>query len=200
MDNIRRARTEDTCAKENSSGENRPDPEAHRRCYSAKGVQSRIIAQFTSTGLIGGSSLHRRSPASGGAFLMVQLSRSGMNCLALRHSFVRRHSAPRKCINVLFTCKSKISPEGYHDTGTEDRMLDGKRYYRAFPDENPERPSVRAVLDALQKLEAQFRKHITQFRANKPKPKQESGQTKQSRARIANARKRGRTRVGSRAC
>ena len=79
-------------------------------------------------------------------------------------------------------------------------MLDGKRYYRAFPDENPERPSVRAVLDALQKLEAQFRKHITQFRANKPKPKQESGQTKQSRARIANARKRGRTRVDSRAC
>ena len=29
---------------------------------------------------------------------------------------------------MLFTCKSKISPEGYHDTGTEDRMLDGKRY------------------------------------------------------------------------
>ena len=54
-------------------------------------------------------------------------------------------------------------------------MLDGKRYYRAFPDENPERPSVRAVLDALQKLEAQFRKHITQFRANQPEPKQKSG-------------------------
>ena len=53
-------------------------------------------------------------------------------------------------------------------------MLDGKRYYRAFPDENPERPSVRAVLDALQKLEAQFRKHITQFWANQPEPKQKS--------------------------
>ena len=72
-------------------------------------------------------------------------------------------------------CGSEISPEGYHDTGTpEDRMLDGKRYYRAFPDENPERPSVRAVLDALQKLETQFRKHITQFRVNQPEPKQES--------------------------
>jgi hypothetical protein len=77
-------------------------------------------------------------------------------------------------------------------------MLDGKRYYRAFPDENPERPSVRAVLDALQKVEVLFRKHITQFQANQPEPKQESDQTKQSRARIANARKRGRTRIGSR--
>lgn len=76
-------------------------------------------------------------------------------------------------------------------------MLDGKRYYRAFPDENPERPSVRAVLDALQKLEAQFRKHITQFWANQPEPKQELDRTKQSRARIANARKRGRTHIGS---
>ena len=40
----------------------------HRRCYSAKGVQPWIIAQFTSTGLISGSSLHRRSPATGGFF------------------------------------------------------------------------------------------------------------------------------------
>ena len=101
VNNVRRGRTEDTCAKENPSGENRPDSEAHRRCYSAKGVQPWIIARFTSTGLISGSSLHRRSPASGGAFLMVQLSRSGMNCLALRHTFVRRHSPPR---NALMDC------------------------------------------------------------------------------------------------
>jgi hypothetical protein len=85
VDNIRRAYTEDACAKENPSGENRSDPEAHRRCYSAKGVQPWIIARFTS-GLISGSSLHKRSPASGGAFLMVQLSRRGMNCLALQHT------------------------------------------------------------------------------------------------------------------
>ena len=46
VDNIRRARTEDTCAKENPSGENRSDSEAHRRRYSAKGVQPWTIAQF----------------------------------------------------------------------------------------------------------------------------------------------------------
>ena len=49
-------------------------------------------------------------------------------------------------------------------------MLDGKRYYRAFPDENPERSRVRAVLDALQELETQFRKHITQYRPNRLDP------------------------------
>jgi hypothetical protein len=47
-------------------------------------------------------------------------------------------------------------------------MLDGKRYYRAFPDENPERPNPRALLDALEELQVQFRKHISQFRANQP--------------------------------
>ena len=45
-----------------------------------------------------------------------------------------------------------------------DRMLDGKRYYAAFPDENPERPTPRALLNALEQLEAQFSKHITEFR------------------------------------
>jgi hypothetical protein len=35
-------------------------------------------------------------------------------------------------------------------------MLDGKRYYAAFPDENPEKPSLRALLHALESLEAQF--------------------------------------------
>jgi hypothetical protein len=45
-----------------------------------------------------------------------------------------------------------------------DRMLDGKRYYAAFPDENPERPIPQALLNALEELEAQFRKHIKEFR------------------------------------
>jgi hypothetical protein len=52
-------------------------------------------------------------------------------------------------------------------------MLDGKRYYRAFPDENPERPNPRALLDALEELQAQFRKHIKQFRASQPELKQD---------------------------
>jgi hypothetical protein len=90
-----------------------------------------------------------------------------MNCLALRHTFLRRHSAPRNALMDCLRAKAKLAPRDITilaRTTPEDRMLDGKRYYRAFPDENPERPSVRAVLDALQKLEAQFRKHITQFR------------------------------------
>jgi hypothetical protein len=64
VDNIRRAYTEDACAKENPSGENRSDPEANRRCYSAKGVQPWTIARFTS-GLISGSSLHKSPPMAG---------------------------------------------------------------------------------------------------------------------------------------
>jgi hypothetical protein len=43
-------------------------------------------------------------------------------------------------------------------------MLDGKHYYAAFPDENPERPIPRALLNALEQLEAQFSKHIKEFR------------------------------------
>jgi hypothetical protein len=58
-------------------------------------------------------------------------------------------------------------------TAPEDRMLDGKRYYLAFPDEIPERPNPRALLDALEELQVQFRKHIRQFRANQPEPKQD---------------------------
>src|SRR4029077_8028842 len=71
VDNLRRAHTEDTRAKENPSGENCSDSEAHRRCYSAKGVQPWIIARFTSS-LNNGSSLRKRSPASCGVFLMVR--------------------------------------------------------------------------------------------------------------------------------
>jgi hypothetical protein len=41
-------------------------------------------------------------------------------------------------------------------------MLDSKRYYSVFPDENPQR--LRGLLDALDKLEKEFRLHIEQFR------------------------------------
>ena len=43
-------------------------------------------------------------------------------------------------------------------------MLDGKRYYAAFPDENPEiRLRMRTLFDLLKKLEKEFRQHIEQF-------------------------------------
>jgi hypothetical protein len=43
-------------------------------------------------------------------------------------------------------------------------MLDGKRYYAAFPDEDPElRPRVRAVLDALANVNKAFRQHLEAF-------------------------------------
>jgi hypothetical protein len=41
-------------------------------------------------------------------------------------------------------------------------MLDGNRYYEAFPDERPALASLRALLDALARLEAEFRKYLEQ--------------------------------------
>ena len=39
-------------------------------------------------------------------------------------------------------------------------MLDGKRYYAVFPDENPEmRDRMRSFFDALKKLERAFQDH-----------------------------------------
>ena len=43
-------------------------------------------------------------------------------------------------------------------------MLDGKRYYAAFPNEDPElRPRIAAVLDALGNLNKAFRQHFEAF-------------------------------------
>ncbi len=48
-------------------------------------------------------------------------------------------------------------------------MLDGKRYYAAFPDEGPELlPRIRAVLDALGNLDKAFRQHLEAFRPTNP--------------------------------
>ena len=41
-------------------------------------------------------------------------------------------------------------------------MLDGDRYYGSFPDERPAVSSLRALLDALAKLEEEFRKYLEQ--------------------------------------
>jgi hypothetical protein len=50
-------------------------------------------------------------------------------------------------------------------------MLDGKRYYAVFPDENPEiRQRMRTLFDLLKKLEKEFRRHIEQFRVETPCP------------------------------
>jgi len=40
--------TEDDGTKENAGGEHRPELKAHRRCYSAEGFQSWVIARFAS--------------------------------------------------------------------------------------------------------------------------------------------------------
>ena len=56
---------------------------------------------------------------------------------------------------------------GYHTTilaPIGDRMLDGKRYYAAFPDENPERPIPHALL--LQPPTAKVNPLL--FRSRKP--------------------------------
>ena len=45
-------------------------------------------------------------------------------------------------------------------------MLDGKRYYAVFPDEDPKlRPRITAVLHALGNVEKAFRKHVESFHA-----------------------------------
>ena len=44
-------------------------------------------------------------------------------------------------------------------------MLDGKRYFAAFPDENPEmRLRIETLGVLLKKLEKEFRQHIEPFR------------------------------------
>jgi hypothetical protein len=39
-------------------------------------------------------------------------------------------------------------------------MLDGNRYYKAFPDERPTLSSLQALLDILERLEAEFRRYL----------------------------------------
>jgi hypothetical protein len=44
-------------------------------------------------------------------------------------------------------------------------MLDGKRYFAAFPDESPEiRQRMQTLSDLLKKLDKEFRPYIEQFR------------------------------------
>jgi hypothetical protein len=40
------------------------------------------------------------------------------------------------------------------------RMLDGKQYYAAFPDEDPHKRCLLALLTALENLEDEFRRNI----------------------------------------
>ena len=182
MDDFRRAHTEVTCAKENPSAENRSDFETHRRCYSAKSVQSWIIARFTSTGLKGVQPSPEK-PGQWQGFLVVQLSRKRHKLFGASNAVRVESLRTEKFINGLFTCESEILALNQNHTRStrSTPMSDGKRYYQAFPDEDPKRPRGRSLLDALQKLEAQFRKHITQFRVD------------QSDRKVGNAHKWGRT-------
>ena len=47
-------------------------------------------------------------------------------------------------------------------------MLDGDRYYDSFPDERPAVSSLQALLDALAKLEEEFRKYLEQAEDDDP--------------------------------
>ena len=47
-------------------------------------------------------------------------------------------------------------------------MLDGDRYYDSFPDERPAASSLHALLDALAKLEEEFRKYLEQAGEDDP--------------------------------
>jgi hypothetical protein len=104
VDKIRRAHTEDTCAKENPSGENRSDSEAHRRCYSAKGVQPGIVARFTS-GLISWSPSQEKPRQWWGFFVRGRFGRSPMRI----PSGSRRKPSPGWCAGVRHGQENKIS-------------------------------------------------------------------------------------------
>ena len=41
-------------------------------------------------------------------------------------------------------------------------MLDGQRYYGAFPDEKPTLSTLHALLRTLEKLEGEFRRYVEQ--------------------------------------
>jgi hypothetical protein len=47
-------------------------------------------------------------------------------------------------------------------------MPDGKRYYAAFPDEDPDKRYPSALLNALEKLELEFRKHFPTILNQRP--------------------------------
>jgi len=50
-------------------------------------------------------------------------------------------------------------------------MLDGKRYYAAFPDEDPEiQHRMQNLFGLLKKLEKEFRQHVEQFRVETTHP------------------------------
>ena len=50
-------------------------------------------------------------------------------------------------------------------------MLDGKRYYAAFPDDDPEiQLRMRNLIELLKKIEKEFRQHIEQFRIETTHP------------------------------
>jgi hypothetical protein len=76
--------------------------------------------------------------------------------LSLATTFVGAQVGTRGCINGLSIVRKYLFAGGYCHTTIlapiGDRMLDGKRYYAAFPDENPERPIPHALLNALEKL------------------------------------------------
>jgi hypothetical protein len=57
-------------------------------------------------------------------------------------------------------------------------MLDGKRYYGAFPEEDAALPATlvsHELLDALAALEREFRQQIEQFRRDALQPNEPAG-------------------------
>ena len=73
-------------------------------------------------------------------------------------------------VNKISTCERQNYSSGLISLhGSKGgRMLDGKRYYAAFPDEDPDKRYPSALLNALEKLELEFRKHFPTILNQRP--------------------------------
>ena len=168
MDRGRCAHLENLRQKEDTGVKHCPIPETNRGGYSAKGIQPGGVPQFSSLmpGLFGSTGVKPRRSA--GLFIFAPLGRrrranvSGSGRFRAWPKSMSLRSEPSldsldKMIRVRVS-DGRDAPL-YR---TRQAMLDGKRYYEAFPDEKPTLSSLHALLKALAKLEGEFRRYVEQ--------------------------------------
>jgi hypothetical protein len=169
VDTGRCAQLESRRQKEDASIKHCPIPKANRGSYSAKGIQPWSVPRFSSLmlGLFGSQEL---SPAEvrGFSFSLRRRPTPPIQPLwiapfpASRPKSMSLRSEPS--LDSLDKMIRAGASDGRHAPlyRTRPAMLDGKRYYEAFPDEKPTLSSLHALLRTLEKLEGEFRKYVEQ--------------------------------------
>jgi len=102
VDFIGRPHTEDDGTKENAGGEHRPELKAHRRCYSAKGVQSWVIARLAFVIRQAPATPANSSPASlrGFSLMLAYFGRRYVKADFAWHLYPETASKPHLSIEV----------------------------------------------------------------------------------------------------